>query len=190
MNLSLILQDKINEHQNVIKSSLVNFKKIIKPVHKLLLRTLKNKKNIFVCGNGGSASDALHFSGEFVSKFKSDKRKPINCICLNANISAITSIGNDFDYTKIFSRQLLAHGSKGDVIFLFSTSGKSQNIIDVAKVSKKMRIKSILFTGLDITPLHKYCDYIFQVRSKKTDLIQEAHIFYYHSICDLFENVK
>ena len=189
MNLSLMLQEKINEHQNVIKSSLLNFKKIIKPTHNLLLRTIKNKKNIFVCGNGGSASDALHFSGEFVSKFKSDKRGPINCICLNSNISAITSIANDFDYKKIFSRQLLAHGSKGDIIFLFSTSGKSKNILDVAKVSQKMKIKSILFTGQNHTPLHSYCDYIFKVNSKKTDLIQEAHIFYYHSICDLFENI-
>ena len=190
MSINSILQDKINEHQSVISSSLLNFQKIIKPTYDLVFQAIKNRKNIFTCGNGGSASDALHFSGEFVSKFKSDKRRPINCICLNSNISAITSIGNDFDYTKIFSRQLIAHGSKGDVIFLFSTSGKSKNILDVAKVSKKLNIKSILFTGKNITPLHKYCDHIFQVNSKKTDLIQEAHIFFYHSICDLFESIK
>lgn len=190
MNLSLLLEDKFKKHHYAITSSYNSFEKVIKPIYSLVYKAIKNNKNIFTCGNGGSASDALHLSGEFVSKFKSNKRRPINSICLNSNISAITSISNDFDYSKVFSRQLVAHGSKGDVIFLFSTSGKSKNIIDAAKVSRKLGIKSILFTGKNKTPLHEYCDYIFQVNSNRTDLIQEAHIFYYHSICDLFENIE
>ena len=72
-----MLQDKIDEHQSVISSSLLNFQKIIKPTYDLVFQAIKNKKNIFTCGNGGSASDALHFSGEFVSKFKSINQKEI-----------------------------------------------------------------------------------------------------------------
>lgn len=190
MTFSKLLFNKLEEHDKVIKNSINNFNNISKNLYGLFYKTIKNKKTIFTCGNGGSAADALHFSGEFVSKFKSNKRKPINCICLNSNVSAITSIGNDFDYTKIFSRQLIAHGKSKDIIFLFSTSGKSKNIIDVAKTAKNKDIKVILFTGLNKTSLHKYCDIIFQVNSKKTDLIQEAHIFFYHAICDFFEDFK
>lgn len=190
MKFRPIIHDKFKEKTEVLSNSLQNFINISDDIYNLLEKTIKNKKNIFTCGNGGSASDALHFSGEFVSKFKSDKRKPINCICLNSNISAITSIANDFDYNKIFSRQLKAHGDQGDLLFLFSTSGKSKNIIDAAKLAKKKKIKIILFTGSNKTNLHEYCDLILQISSCKTDLIQEAHIFFYHLICEFFEEYK
>lgn len=190
MDFSNFIKEKVIEHKEVISNSTPNFHSVSNKIYKILLKSIKNNKNIFTCGNGGSASDALHFSGEFVSKFKSDKRKPINCICLNSNISAITSIGNDFSYDYIFSRQLEAHAFKGDTLFLFTTSGKSKNILNAAKVAKNLKINTILFTGLAKTNLHSYCDVIFQVNSCKTDLIQEAHIFFYHLICDFFESYK
>ena len=190
MNFNNFIEKKAIEHKHVVSSSISNFYSSSVKIFKILTTSIKKNKTIFTCGNGGSASDALHFSGEFVSKFKSINRKPINCICLNANISAITSIGNDFNYDLIFSRQLEAHALKGDTLFLFSTSGKSKNIFNAAKVAKKLKLNTILFTGLAKTNLHDYCDIVFQVNSKKTDLIQEAHIFFYHIICDFFESYK
>lgn len=190
MNFRNYISKKIVDHNKVISNSSKNYEKVSSNIYYEIKKCFLNKKTLFTCGNGGSASDALHFSGEFVSKFKTDKRPPLNCICLNSNISAITSIGNDFNFKKIFSRQLSAHGFSGDLLFLFSTSGKSLNIIEAAKIAKKMGIKIILFTGVKKTNLHDFCDIIFQVKSDKTDLIQEAHIFYYHIICDYFENYK
>lgn len=188
MKIETLIYKKLNDHHSVINKSIKQFILVYDEIINHITGAIDRGNNIYVCGNGGSAADALHFSGEFVSKFKSSKRSPLNFMCLNSNVSAITSIGNDFGYDHIFSRQIQAHGKANDLIFLFSTSGKSKNIIQAARVSKNLKINSILFTGKSKTELHNYCDVIFKANSNKTDIIQETHIFFYHLICDHFEN--
>ena len=105
---------------------------------KIIVKALKSKKKIIFCGNGGSAADSQHLSAELVGKFKK-KRKALSSISLTTDTSAITSIGNDMGFDKVFSRQLEAIGEKGDVLFALTTSGKSANILNVLKVSKKKK---------------------------------------------------
>ena len=104
----------------------------------IIVKALKSKKKIIFCGNGGSAADSQHLSAELVGKFKK-KRKALSSISLTTDTSAITSIGNDMGFDKVFSRQLEAIGEKGDVLFALTTSGKSANILNVLKVSKKKK---------------------------------------------------
>ena len=104
----------------------------------IIVKALKSKKKIIFCGNGGSAADSQHLSAELVGKFKK-KRKALNSISLTTDTSAITSIGNDMGFDKVFSRQLEAIGEKGDVLFALTTSGKSANILNALKVSKKKK---------------------------------------------------
>ena len=106
----------------------------------IIVKALKSKKKIIFCGNGGSAADSQHLSAELVGKFKK-KRKALNSISLTTDTSAITSIGNDMGFDKVFSRQLEAIGEKGDVLFALTTSGKSANILNALKVSKKKKLK-------------------------------------------------
>ena len=128
-----IIEKNINEIVYNFKN-LYKIKYDILKAEKLIRSSIKNK--VIFCGNGGSASDALHASAELLGKYLKN-RKALNAVCLNSNISAITAIANDYDYKKIFTRQLDGIGKSGDLLFAISTSGKSKNIIDVLKLAKK-----------------------------------------------------
>lgn len=181
---------KEKEHIEALNKSKDVFIKTLPKLHNKLRDTFDSNNKLMVCGNGGSAADAMHFSGEFVSKFKSSSRHPLPCLCLNTNISTMTSIGNDFAYKDLFKRQILAYGVKNDCILLLSTSGESLNVIEAAKIAKNNKIFVISFTGKKKTILDKYSDLVFKIPSLKTDIIQEIQMFYLHLICDSFENYK
>ena len=148
-----------------------------------LKKIKKNKKKIILLGNGGSAAESQHFTAELMVKFKK-KRIPIPAICLNTDTSLMTAHSNDFSYDTIFSRQLEALASKKDLCLLFSTSGKSKNIISAINTSKKKDVHSILFTGKkQVTNL----THIFNAPFEETDLIQEVHLILIHIICSYID---
>ena len=103
---------------------------------KLYLEAFKKNNKLLICGNGGSASDAQHFSAELVGRFKKD-RVSLPAIALNTDTSSITAIANDYDYKMVFSRQIEGLGQKGDILLAISTSGNSQNIKEAIKIAKK-----------------------------------------------------
>lgn len=175
-----------NKRLEEIVFNFKNLKKIENSIYKaekLISYSLKSNKVIF-CGNGGSASDSLHVSAELLGKYLK-KRKALNAISLNSNISAITAIANDYDYKKIFSRQLEGIGKKGDLVFAISTSGKSKNIIEILKKAKDMKIKTILLTGNNKKKFD--VDLCIKAPAYRVDRIQELHITILHLICELIE---
>ncbi len=188
MNLNKILYRKtieeVSKNFKLLKSSDVHSQ--IENALKLILNALKKKNKIIFCGNGGSAADAQHLAAELLGGYLKKNRKPIKAICLNTNTSTITAISNDYDYKYIFSRQLKALSSKGDVLFCISTSGSSKNILEVLKTAKKIGIKSILLTGRRKRNT-KLLDLQINVPANRVDRIQEMHIFVGHLICEILE---
>ena len=163
-----------------------NFKQI-REAFKVIINSIKRKKKIFFCGNGGSASDSQHLVAELVGQYLKSNRKALPAISLTTNTSTITAISNDIGYNEIFSRQLEAIGNKGDVLFCISTSGKSKNIIKVLQKAKKIGLKTILLTG-SRKILNKNIDFQINAPSNRVDRIQEMHIFIGHLICESIES--
>ena len=137
---------------------------------------------ILVCGNGGSASDAAHITGELVGRFLKERRA-INAISLSANTSVLTAWANDYDFETVYSRQVEAHGRENGVLIALSTSGTSKNIVHAAKTAKTMGMKVIALTGEGGGALAADADALLAVPSTKTPLIQQVHLCLYHYLC-------
>jgi D-sedoheptulose 7-phosphate isomerase len=146
---------------------------------------LKNGGKLLLAGNGGSAADAQHIAGEFVSRFAFD-RPGLPAIALTTDTSILTAIGNDYGYEKLFTRQVQAHGDKGDIFIAYSTSGKSPNIL--ADEARKLGLVCIGLTGNRGGPMREMCDFTFEVPSADTPKIQEGHLVLGHILCGLIEN--
>jgi D-sedoheptulose 7-phosphate isomerase len=139
-----------------------------------------------LAGNGGSAADAQHIAGEFVSKFYFD-RPGIASIALTTDTSILTAIGNDYGYDKLFERQVQAQGVNGDVFIGISTSGNSENIVKALAVCKEKGIFSIGLTGKSGGKMSELCDICIKVPSDETPRIQESHILIGHILCCIVE---
>lgn len=143
---------------------------------------------LFFCGNGGSAAEAQHFSAELTSKFMRERRA-IKSIALTTDTSAITSIGNDFGYEQIFSRQIEALAKPGDLLIAISTSGKSPNIIKAIKAASQVSIHSFLWTGdHDNGKIEDSLLEVVRFPAKSTDLIQEQQLVAGHILCGFLED--
>ena len=151
----------------------------------LILNCLRNGNKILLAGNGGSAADA-HIAAEFVGRYKLD-RKALPAIALTTDLSAITSIGNDYGFEKIFERQIEAIGNENDVLIALSTSGNSQNMLNAVHKAKEMNIKVIGLLGKNGGKQKNTSNVEIIVPSANTPRIQEAHITILHIICELVE---
>jgi len=158
----------------------------IKKISLMIIEAYKNKKKLVLFGNGGSAGDAQHIAGELVNKFKLE-RGALPAIAFTTDTSILTSIANDYDYQKVFARQVEALVNEGDVVIGISTSGASLNVIKGVEVAKERGAKTIGFTGKDGGKLAKIVDLALKVPSDDTPRIQEAHITILHIICYLIE---
>lgn len=179
------ISNYINESIDV-KKNLLEQVEIIQKVTNLILIALKNGNKILICGNGGSAADSQHFAAELIGRYKID-RKSLPAIALTTDTSILTSIGNDYSYDEVFSKQVEGLGNENDILIGISTSGNSKNIlnaIDVAK-SKKMLVISLL--GKDGGSMKQKSDEKIIVSSSNTPRIQEAHILIIHIICEIVE---
>jgi len=154
---------------------------------KYITQTLKNDKPLLICGNGGSASDSLHISGELIGRFLKE-RKSLNVISLNANVSVMTAWANDYSYDSIFSRQVEAHGCEGAVLWGISTSGNSENVIQAMKQAHKQKMQTIGLVGKGGGKMADLCDIMIDVPSNVTPRVQELHLPIYHYICEQVEN--
>lgn len=148
---------------------------------------LQHGGKILLAGNGGSAADAQHIAGEFVSRFVFD-RPGLPAIALTTDTSILTAIGNDYGYEKLFSRQVQAHGNKGDVFIGYSTSGKSPNILNAFREARGKGLVCVGLTGNRGGPMSELCDYLLETPSAKTPKIQEGHLVLGHILCGLVEN--
>jgi len=150
--------------------------------------SIKNGNKLMLCGNGGSAADSQHIAAEFVNRFLIERR-PLPAIALTTDSSILTSIGNDYSFEDIFSKQVRALGKSGDILIGISTSGSSRNVINAIKVAKEMEIYTVAFSGGEGGELSEVSDMSFNIRGKNTARIQETHIFLGHIICELVDNI-
>lgn len=142
---------------------------------------------ILLAGNGGSAADAQHIAGEFVSRFAFD-RPGLPAIALTTDTSILTAIGNDYGYEKLFARQVQAHGQKGDVFIGYSTSGKSPNVLLAFEEARSRGLICVGFTGNRGGAMRDLCDHLLEVPTADTPKIQEGHLVLGHILCGLVEN--
>jgi D-sedoheptulose 7-phosphate isomerase len=149
--------------------------------------SLKSGGKVLLAGNGGSAADAQHIAAEFVGRFVDD-RAPLAAIALTTDTSALTSIGNDYGFDKVFERQVRALGRKGDVFVGISTSGRSPNIVAALQAARELGLTTIGFTKDAQTAMHALCDLTLAVPAEETALIQQIHITAAHAICHVVEH--
>ncbi|MEK6539419.1 MAG: D-sedoheptulose 7-phosphate isomerase [Deltaproteobacteria bacterium] len=167
------------------------FKQNLQPIiqsAEVIADAFKADRKLLICGNGGSAADAQHIAAEFVNRFMIE-RPPLPAVALSTDTSIITSIGNDYSFDQIFSKQVKAIGREGDVLLAISTSGESKNVITAVKVARDMGIKTIGLTGKGGGKMAKMVDILLNVDSDVTPRIQEVHITAGHIICDLIDHI-
>lgn len=151
-----------------------------------IVSTLADDKPLLACGNGGSASDAMHITGELVGRFLKERRA-LNCVCLASNPAVLTAWSNDYSFDTVFSRQVEAYGKNGGAILGLSTSGNSKNIIEAFKVAREMGMTTIGLTGLGGGKMAEWSDILIDVPSSSTPIIQQIQICLYHYICEKVE---
>ncbi len=187
MNIKTYLTKTIRQ-SNQAKKTLMSQIKAINDAINILYECLIDDKKIFICGNGGSAADAQHLSAEFLVRLKpSVNRRPLPLISLAMDTSTITACSNDFNFKYLFSRNLEALGSSGDILIILSTSGNSKNIIEVAKLANSKKIKTIGFLGKNGGLVKKHTNIPIIVKNNDVARIQEAHIMLGHFILESVE---
>jgi len=151
-----------------------------------LVGALRSNRPVLVCGNGGSAADAMHITTELVGRFLLD-RQALRVICLSSDSAVLTACANDYGFETIFARQVEAYGESGGVLLGLSTSGTSPNIVRAFEQARSIGMKTIALTGEGGGKLATLADYLFAVPSRSTPLIQQVHICLYHYLCQGIE---
>ena len=177
---SINTKEKILNDQNILLT--------INKVAEIMINSIESDGTIYVCGNGGSASDSLHMAGELVGRFKKERRA-CACISLNADVASMTAIANDYGYDQIFKRAIEAFANSKDVVVGISTSGNSKNIFDALKKANDLGATSIGLLGKDGGRIKTITKESIIVPSEITAHIQEAHITIIHILCELIEEV-
>lgn len=177
-------QDSIAvKKQNISDEALINR---ITQIADVLVDVLKKGNKLILCGNGGSASDALHFAGEIVGRFEQE-RSAWSAIVLNSDVATMTAIANDYSFDNVYARQVEGHAREGDLFIGISTSGNSENVLRAARVAKEKGAITAAFLGKDGGKIKDIVDYPIIVRSDSTARVQESHICIIHIICELVE---
>lgn len=179
--------------RNFIERTLESFarlgelEEIIAEAGGVMRRSIEGGGKILFCGNGGSAADSQHMAAELMGRYLIE-RNPMPAIALTTDTSALTAIGNDYGYDKVFSRQVRAHGRPGDVLVGITTSGNSENVIQAARQAREQGVFVIALTGESGGRLAAEADMLIAVPSGHTPIIQQMHITVGHMLCDLVES--
>lgn len=154
------------------------------------LRTLlRAGGRLLACGNGGSAAEAQHLTGELTGRFLYD-RQPYSAIPLHGDTSTLTAIVNDYGEHQMYARQVRAHGRPGDVLVVLSTSGRSQNVVAAAKTARELDMLTWAFTGPAPNPLVSVCDDAIPVDAPSVATVQEIHLALVHALCEVVDEVS
>jgi len=177
----------LNKSIEAKKKFILNNLELINKCATKIVDTLNTGNKILLFGNGGSAADCQHIAAEFINRFQMERR-PLPAIALTTDTSVITSIGNDYSFDEIFTKQVQALGKKGDIALGISTSGNSPNVVKGVQVAKKMGLTIIGLSGIN-GELKELSDFPFCVDSPTTARIQEVHILLAHILCDISERM-
>ena len=181
-----IIEFEFNEHLKASKATMESIGDSLEIAAKLCIESLQNGGKILIFGNGGSAADAQHIAAELVGRYKAE-RKGLAAIALTTDTSALTSIGNDYGYKRVFDRQVEALANKGDAVIGISTGGSSANVISALKLANDLGCKTIGLSGRDGGKMNTLCNVNLVVPAEDTPRIQEMHIVIGHSICHLID---
>ena len=174
--------DTIALHQRVRRES----QAAISSAADALRQALGAGRKVLVCGNGGSAADAQHFASELVGRFTRERRA-WPALALTTDASALTAVGNDYGFDRVFARQVEAHGQPGDLLIGISTSGGSPNVLAAVETARARGLVTMALTGRDGGALGRAVDIHLNVPSPSTARTQEVHITLLHVLCDLVE---
>jgi len=183
------ITQEFNEHIIIAQQSLLLLDQKIEEVCTIVINCINRGNKVLLFGNGGSASDAQHIAAEFVGRFVKD-RKSFPAIALTTDTSALTAIGNDYGFERIFERQVEGLAAKGDVVIGISTSGNSSNVLKALAKAKSMECEVIGLSGNNGGKMNDYCDINLSVPSTVTARIQEMHILIGHIICSALDDVN
>jgi len=181
-----IIEFEFNEHLKTAQATMELIGDSLEIAANLCINSLKNGGKILIFGNGGSAADAQHIAAELVGRYKTE-RIGLPAMALTTDTSALTAIGNDYGYDRIFNRQVEALANKGDVIIGISTGGSSGNVISGLKLAKELGCKTVGFSGRGGGDMNTLCDINLVVPAEDTARIQEMHIVIGHTICHLID---
>jgi D-sedoheptulose 7-phosphate isomerase len=179
--------EAVESHKRMISDFEKDSFETIAAVAEAITSVLHQGGTVYLCGNGGSAADAQHIAGELVGRFTRERRA-LAAVALSTDTSVLTCIANDYSYEKVFARQAEALVRKGDILWAFSTSGTSANIIAAAQVAWEKGARVISFTGKRNSKLEQISDICFCADAESTARSQEIHQLAYHIICDIVED--
>ena len=180
------IKQQLLESARVKEELVIDCSDHIADVAELLIAAVTQGARILLCGNGGSAADAQHIAAELVARLKKE-RIAIPALALTTNTSTLTALANDYDYIKIFVRQVEAFGSSGDILIGISTSGNSKNVIKAMNYAAENGLKTVALTGGSGGKMAQIADVGIIVPSDSVQRIQESHIAIGHILCDLLE---
>jgi len=186
------MDDRVLEHFResvAVKQAAAALAPQIADAARLMSESLLRDGKLMSCGNGGSASDAQHFSAELLGRFELD-RPGLPAIALTTDSSTLTAIANDYEYAEIFAKQVRALGQPGDVLLAISTSGNSGNVLRAIHAAHERDVSVIALTGRDggaIVSELRHGDMELRIPSDRTCRIQEVHILIIHCLCDLID---
>jgi len=181
-----ISEVSLNQHLDVFQNILRDLIPTVENCADIITETLKRGNKILLCGNGGSAADAQHIAAEFVGRYETERRA-FPAIALTTDTSALTALANDYDFERIFSRQVEALANARDCLIAISTSGNSPNVLSAVMSARKIGCKIIGFTGAKGKKLASLSDECLMIPSERTARIQEAHITIAHIICEIID---
>ncbi len=181
-----MIENEMKAHQETIARCMDEIQNYIYTGCIIAMETINSGHKILLFGNGGSAADAQHIAAELVGRYKRE-RGGLPAIALSTDTSALTAIGNDYGYEKVFERQVEALANEGDLLIGISTSGNSANVNNALKLGKSLGCRCIGFSGKDGGEMNGYCDLNIIVPSEDTPRIQEMHIMIGHIICQAID---
>ncbi len=181
-----VIREAVETHKQMVAAFEASAETTLVAIAEKIVQALRAGGTLYLCGNGGSAADAQHIAGEFVGRFRSERRA-LPAVALSTDTSVLTCIANDYDYERVFARQVEALVRPGDVLWAFSTSGSSPNVLKAAEAAKRQHASVIAFTGRASSRLASIVDLCFCADAPLTARSQEIHQLAYHIICDLVE---
>ena len=177
----------INQKNDLLQR--INFKELDKIIN-LLKKSFKNNNILYTCGNGGSSSLADHFTCDFIKQTNNQTNLKVKSISLASNFSLISAIANDISYEEIFSFQIEKLCKKNDVLFLFSVSGNSPNLVEAIKAAKKIGVKTVSFTGFNGGKLAKMSDFNLNFPIANFGIAEDCHISIMHYLSQYLRNIN
>lgn len=181
-----ILPHILAEHHRAVEGFFAAHAQDLTQLAGLLHTAFSQERKLLICGNGGSACDAMHIAGEFCGRFETERRG-LPAIALTADSGVITAVGNDYGFERVFARQIQALGRKGDILLALSTSGQSPNILAALAQAKELGLTRVLMTGEKGRARTDLAELLLVVPSTVTARIQEAHMLALHALAGMVD---